>query len=59
MRTIERNTIGTRVIGNKIRGKIKVKPIPGHWNKLKKSLGWLKTDIDAATWEREIRGNWN
>jgi hypothetical protein len=35
---------------------------PGHkpdWNKIQSILGTLKTDVDAAEWERQIRSEWD
>ena len=31
---------------------------PARWQECRGLLGWLKTDTDAAEWEREIRGEW-
>jgi hypothetical protein len=35
---------------------------PGHkpdWNKIEAVLGTLKTNVDAAEWERQIRVEWD
>ena len=29
------------------------------WNKIEAVLGTLKTDVDAAEWERQIRSEWD
>ena len=28
------------------------------WQEVRKSLGWLHTDVDPAQWQREQRGEW-
>jgi len=28
------------------------------WKTVRKSLGWLKPAVDAATWQREMRNEW-
>jgi len=34
------------------------KPDKRVWKTVRKSLGWLKPAVDAATWQREIRNEW-
>jgi len=29
-----------------------------NWEQCRREAGWLRTDIDAATWERRVRGEW-
>ena len=29
------------------------------WQACRDELGWLKTGLDAAEWERSIRGEWD
>ena len=35
------------------------KPGKGMWKTVRKSLGWLKPAVDAASWQRKIRGEWD
>jgi hypothetical protein len=33
-------------------------PAKTDWQEVRKSLGWLHTDVDAAQWQREQRAEW-